>query len=652
MSASRSSSRELQSSPRNCRRTSTSKSGATRVPEIAANPAAPSPAFEESAPPVSGPLASPILARGTQPITAQRGTKLRARNWRAEGLLRMFENVLEVGENAAELIVYASLGKAARNWDEACRIVNSLLELDEAETLILQTGAAVGIMSTKRDSPMVLSAVNNTVGNWATSDRFYERYRAGQTIWGGLTAAAWQYIGRQGVLQGTYELLREVLVQHYDARAEGRWMLTAGLGGMGSAQPISARILGLSSLTVEIDQVKIDRALAVGGVDVLAPSLDDALALLEAARAEGIPAAVALRANAAAVFAELAARGVVPDIVTDQTAAHDARYGYVPLEYTLDEWIAARESEPERVEALARASMAKQVEAMLTLQERGSIAFENGNNLRVKALEHLGESETERVNRIPGFMEAYLRPLFARGIGPFRWVCLSGDVEDQLTMDALASSLFPDRPEVAEWLALAGVHVPQQGLPARSCWLGHGERSRLAQAANELVADGRLTAPVLFSRDHLDSAGMTHPRIGTEGMRDGSDGVTDWPLLDAMLLSTAGADLVAIHSGGGGYTGWMQSAGVSIVADGKPETLERLRLALDLDTGLGVIRHAAAGYEEAASAIARNGETGDAPIAALGLAARGAPASAGPAAEEAAAPAASTPTDPEGNARA
>lgn len=629
------------------------------MPEAATTPAAPtSGAAGATPPPASAPLASPILARGTQPIVAERGTKLRAKNWRAEGLLRMFENVLEVGENASELIVYASLGKAARNWDEACRIVNSLLELDEAETLILQTGAAVGIMSTKQDSPMVLSAVNNTVGNWATSDRFYERYRAGQTIWGGLTAAAWQYIGRQGVLQGTYELLREVLVQHYDARAEGRWMLTAGLGGMGSAQPISARILGLSSLTIEIDQVKIDRALAVGGIDVLAPTLDDALALIEAARAEGIPAAVALRANAAAVFAELAELGITPDIVTDQTAAHDARYGYVPLEYTLDEWVAARETEPERVEALARASMAEQVEAMLTLQERGSIAFENGNNLRVKALEHLGESETERVNRIPGFMEAYLRPLFARGIGPFRWVCLSGDVEDQLTMDALASSLFPDRPEIAEWLALAGVHVPQQGLPARSCWLGHGERSRIAQAANELVADGRLTAPVLFSRDHLDSAGMTHPRIGTEGMRDGSDGVTDWPLLDAMLLSTAGADLVAIHSGGGGYTGWMQSAGVSIVADGKAETRERLRLALDLDTGLGVLRHAAAGYEEASVAIERGGETGDAPLAALGLAARGASARSAASADPAAsAPSATSATpaisDPEeGNARA
>ncbi|GAB2563518.1 urocanate hydratase [Leucobacter ruminantium] len=570
---------------------------------------------------------STILARGGERIRAGRGTALRARNWRAEALLRMFENVLEVGERPEALIVYASLGKAARNWDEACRIVEALLVLEEDETLVLQTGAAVGVMRTREASPMVLSAVNNTVGRWAGSDRFYERARAGQTIWGGLTAAAWQYIGRQGVLGGTYELLRVIANRHFGGEAPEnlarRWMLTAGMGGMGSAQPISASMLGLSSITVEIDPAKARKLLAAGGIDVLVDDPDEAANALFAALEAGEMIHVGLLGNAAEAFEHYERRGLVPDIVTDQTAAHDPRYGYAPVGYGADEWIALREEQPERIEREARASIARQVNAILGMAERGSVAFENGNNLRVQAVEHLGEESAERVYRIPGFMEAYLRPLFARGIGPFRWVCLSGDIEDQRIIDELAASLFPERPEIARWIGLARERIPQQGLPARSCWLGHGERSRLARAVNELVASGELSAPVLFSRDHLDSAGMTHPRIGTEGMRDGSDGVTDWPLLDAMLLSTAGADLVAIHSGGGGYAGWMQSAGVSIVADGRPETAERLTLALDLDSGLGVLRHAQAGYEEARGSASQGGETGDAPIRWLGASCTG-----------------------------
>lgn len=291
-----------------------------------------------------------------------------------------------------------------------------------------------------------------------------------------------------------------------------------------------------------------------------------------------------------------------PDVVTDQTAAHDVRYGYVPEEFTLEDWVTAREDHPAEVEAAARASIARQVEAMLAFQAAGSVVFENGNNLRVQAIEHLGEAESARVLAIPGFMDAYLRPLFCRGIGPFRWVALSGDDADLAEVDRIAAELTPDRPEVAQWLALAARHVPAQGLSARSCWLGHEERSRVAVAVNDAVASGRISAPVLFSRDHLDSAGMTHPRIGTEAMRDGSDGVTDWPLLDAMVLASGGADLVAIHSGGGGYAGWMQSAGVSVVADGTPSAAIRLRRALDGDSGLGVIRHAVAGYETAQQA--------------------------------------------------
>lgn len=553
---------------------------------------------------------SPLLAGPGSTFHAQRGTTLRARSWRAEGLLRMFENVLEVGERPDDLVVYASLGKAARTWDDARAIAEQLLTMDVEDTLVLQSGSPVGRIATGAQAPLVVSAVNNTVGRWSDPERFYERAAAGETMWGGLTAAAWQYIGRQGVLQGTYELLRVIAERHWAGEAAGRWMLTSGMGGMGSSQPISARMLGLSSLTVEVDPAKVERLRAAGGLDLVAADLDAALDAVREATEQGRVVAVGLVANAAEVFPEAARRGIVPDVVTDQTAAHDARYGYLPRGYTLDEWARRRESEPAVVEADARASMTAQVEAMLALQAAGAVAFENGNNLRAQVAETLGDA----VDVIPGFMQAYLRPLFARGIGPFRWVCLSGDVADQAVMDDLAASLFPARPEVAEWISLARKQIPQQGLPARSCWLGHGERSLLAERANELVADGTLSAPVLFSRDHLDSASMTHPRIGTEGMLDGSDGVSDIPLLDALLLAATGADLVAIHSGGGGYSGWMQSAGVSIVADGDPATAVRLRRALDADSGLGVMRHARAGHPEARTAIEHAGETGDAPF--------------------------------------
>jgi urocanate hydratase len=497
-------------------------------------------------------------------VLAMRGTGLRAKSWRSEALLRMLENVLEVGERPQDLIVYASLGKAARDWDSYHRIVEALLALREDETLVLQSGMPIGVIPTHADAPMVVSAVNNTVGNWSDSERFYARARANQTIWGGLTAGAWQYIGRQGVLQGTYELLRAVALRHFGTAAEdeldGRWLLTAGLGGMGSAQPISAKLVGLSSLTVEVDPQKISRMTDAGGLDYVARDIADALRRIAQAKSSHTPVAIGMLGNAATVFDEVLHRRVVPDIVSDQTAAHDPRYGYVPEGYELRQWIRQREVDPERVENDARRSMARQVRSMLAFGDLGAVVFENGNNLRAQA--RLGGVPDAFV--LPGFMEGYLRPLFARGIGPFRWVALSGDEADLAVLDDMAASLFPERPEVAEWIAKARNSIPTQGLPARSCWLGHGERSRMAVAVNEAVADGRLTAPVLFTRDHLDSAGMTHPRIGTEGMKDNSDGVTDWPLLDAMLLAATGGDLVAVHSGGGGYSGWMQSAGVSV----------------------------------------------------------------------------------------
>ncbi|MEO7125705.1 MAG: urocanate hydratase [Nakamurella sp.] len=555
---------------------------------------------------------------------AGRGQTLRAKSWRAEALLRMFENVLEVGEDPDNLIVYASLGKAARNWEQAHSIATALLEMGESQTLVLQSGAAIGLLPTGVSAPMVVSAVNNTVGRWSSAERFYERAAAGQTMWGGLTAGAWQYIGRQGVLQGTYELLRTVAQVdfgaqpgHEAATMASRWLLTSGMGGMGSSQPISAKMLGLSSLTIEADVVKVQRMFDAHLIDKFATDLPDALAGIEERTGDNGskgPIAVGLVGNAAEVYRAIAERGITPDIVTDQTAAHDARFGYLPLGYTLEQWRQRQENDPVRVERDARASMAAQVGAMLTMADSGAVVFENGNNLRIQAIEHLGASHADQVGRISGFMEKYLRPLFAQGIGPFRWVCVSGDTADQDTMDSLASSLFPDRPEVANGIALARKHVPQQGLPARSCWIGHGERSQLAVAANALVADGTLHGPVLFSRDHLDSAGMANPLIGNEGMIDGSDGVSDFPLLDGLLVAATGADLVAIHSGGGGYSGWMQSAGVSIVADGEPGTALRLRTCLDADSGLGVMRHATAGYPEALQTIQSHGESTAAPF--------------------------------------
>ncbi|HEY0575484.1 MAG TPA: urocanate hydratase [Pseudonocardia sp.] len=528
-------------------------------------------------------------------ITAARGGQPRCRGWRQEGLLRMLENVLEVGERPEDLVVYAALGKAARDWGSFDAIVAALTTMTEDQTLVLQSGRPVGLFRTGPDAPLVVSAVNNMVGSWQTADRFYRLMADGMTMWGGLTAGAWQYIGRQGVLQGTYELLRCVSEEHFAGDYRGRWLLTSGLGGMGSAQPLAARLAGVTSLTVEADPAKVAKARAAGLLRAAVTTLDDALAEVDRAREAGEPAAVALHGNAAEVYPELVARGITPDVVTDLTAAHDLRYGYAPPGLSMDDWRALRGSEPERVEQLALRGITGEVRAMLAFQARGAVVFENGNNIRT----HARAGGVAEAFEISGFMERYLRPLFCQGIGPFRWVALSGDPADIEKIDALVPTLVPERPEVAHWLALAGAHVPPQGLPARSCWLGHRERARVAVAVNELVAAGQLAAPVLFTRDHLDAAGMTHPGIGTEQMRDGSDGISDWPILDALLLCSAGADLVAVHAGGGGYTGHMQSAGVSIVANGTPSAQVRLARGLNADTGLGVMRYAAAGYETA-----------------------------------------------------
>jgi urocanate hydratase len=536
-------------------------------------------------------------------VMAARGTELRCLGWRQEGLLRMLENVLEVGERPEELIVYASLAKAARDWSAFDDLVGALKTLADDQTLVVQSGKPVGVFPSHPLSPIVVMATSNIVGHYATPENFYALAERGLTMWGGLTAGDWQYIGSQGVLQGIYEVLSAVAREHFNGSVAGRLVLTAGLGGMGSAQPVAFRMLGAIGLVVEVDPAKLKRSLDRGDLVATFTHLDDALEAVAAAKREGRSPTVGLLGNAADVFTELAHRGVTPDVVTDLTAAHDALFGYVPQGLGLDEWASLRKVDPTEVAAMARQSMAAEVRAILTFKSRGAIAFENGNNLRVQAAT---AGVTDAI-AIDGFAERYTRPLFCRGIGPFRWVALSGERSDLARLDDLAGELFPERPEVGTWIELARTHVAVQGLPARSCWLGHGERSKFATAVNAEVAAGRLAAPVLFTRDHFDSGGMTAPHIGTEGMADGSDAISDWPLLDALLLCSTGADLVAIHAGGGGYAGYMQSAGVTIIADGTEAAATRLRHGLDADTGLGVLRYADAGYEVAARAASGAG---------------------------------------------
>jgi urocanate hydratase len=541
--------------------------------------------------------------KGARPVAAARGTELRCLGWRQEGLLRMLENVLEVGERPDDLVVYASLAKAARDWNAFDAIVAALKTLRDDQTLVIQSGKPIGVFATQPLAPVVVMANGNVVGHYATAENFYSLAERGLTMWGGLTAGDWQYIGSQGVLQGVYEVLSAVAREHFDGSLVGRLVLTAGLGGMGSAQPVAIRMVGATGLVVEVDAAKLERSSRRGDLDAVFDDLDAALAECVEARARGASITVGLHGNAADVFAELASRRVTPDVVTDLTAAHDALYGYVPQGLDMEMWRSLREVDPKEVMAMARQSMAAEVHAMLTFQARGAVVFENGNNLRV----HAAEAGVRDAFNIEGFAERYIRPLFCRGIGPFRWVALSGETSDLARLDDLAAGLFPERPEVRTWIELARAHVAVQGLPARSCWLGHGERSRFAIAVNSLVASGELSAPVLFTRDHFDSAGMTHPHIGTERMADGSEAISDWPLLDALLLCSTGADLVAIHAGGGGYSGYMQSAGVTIVADGSEAAATRLGQGLDADTGLGVLRYADAGYELAAAAARRGG---------------------------------------------
>lgn len=531
------------------------------------------------------------------------GPELRAKGWRQEALLRLMENVLAVGEYPENLVVYAALGKAARNKAAHDAIVHALTTMDEDQTLVIQSGKPVGLMKTSAEAPMVIMANCNMVGQWAKAENFYEWERKGLICWGGLTAGAWQYIGSQGVIQGTYEIFMRIAERRFGGSLAGRFILTAGLGGMGGAQPLAGRMAGAAILCVEIDPERARKRKEIGYLDEIAADLDTALARIADAQSKGQALSVGLVGNAAEIYPEIAARGITPDIVTDQTSAHDLVYGYVPVGYDLDRVRRLRDQNPSELIEAGRASIAQHVTAMLKFQRAGAEVFDNGNLIRTQAK----EGGVEDAFDIPVFTEAYLRPLFCRAIGPFRWMALSGDPADIGRIDDLVLEMFPDNKIVTNWIRLARENVPFEGLPARIAWLGHGERSALARRVNELVASGELKGPVAFSRDHLDSAGMAHPNIMTENMRDGSDAIADWPLLDAMLLCASRADLVAIHSGGGGYSGYMTSAGVTIVADGTHEADDRLAQALDNDTGLGVIRYADAGYPEAEDEILRKG---------------------------------------------
>ncbi len=530
-------------------------------------------------------------------IRAPRGGKLSARSWLTEAALRMLMNNLdpEVAERPQELVVYGGIGRAARDWACFDRIVAVLRELGDDQTLLVQSGKPVGVFQTHPDAPRVLLANSNLVPAWATWEHFNELDRKGLMMFGQMTAGSWIYIGSQGIVQGTYETFAEMGRQHYGGDLTGRWILTAGLGGMGGAQPLAATMAGASMLAIECQQSRIDKRLDTGYLDVQADDLDHALSLIEVACENGRARSVGLLGNAAEVVPQLLSRGVRPDAVTDQTSAHDPVNGYLPLGWTVEEWFARRETEPEAVARAARASIKVHVEAMLGFKRLGVPTFDYGNNIRQVAKDEGVAGAFD----FPGFVPAYVRPLFCRGIGPFRWVALSGDPEDIYATDRKVKELIPDDRHLHQWLDLARARIQFQGLPARICWVGLGQRHRLGLAFNEMVASGELKAPVVIGRDHLDSGSVASPNRETEAMRDGSDAVSDWPVLNALLSCASGATWVSFHHGGGVGMGYAQHAGLVICCDGTEAAARRIERVLWNDPASGVMRHADAGYEDA-----------------------------------------------------
>ena len=527
-------------------------------------------------------------------IVAPTGTTLSAKSWLTEAPLRMLMNNLDarVAENPQELVVYGGIGRAARDWESFDRIVEVLRRLEQDETLLVQSGKPVGVFRTHRDAPRVLIANSNLVPKWATWEHFHELDRAGLMMYGQMTAGSWIYIGSQGIVQGTYETFVEAGRQHHGGDWAGRWILTAGLGGMGGAQTLAATMAGASCLAVECQPSRIEMRLETGYLDRMTDSLDEALEIVTSATA---PVSVGLLGNAADIYPELVRRGVRPDLVTDQTSAHDPINGYLPQGWTLERWAAERASDPVAVARAAKASMAVHVQAMLDFWKAGVPTVDYGNNIRQVAFD---EGVTDAF-AFPGFVPAYIRPLFCRGVGPFRWVALSGDPEDIYKTDAKVKELLPDNAHLHRWLDMARERIHFQGLPARICWVGLGDRDRLGLAFNEMVASGELKAPVVIGRDHLDSGSVASPNRETEAMKDGSDAVSDWPLLNALLSTASGATWVSLHHGGGVGMGYSQHAGMVIVADGTPEAAARLKRVLWNDPASGVMRHADAGYAEA-----------------------------------------------------
>ncbi len=528
-------------------------------------------------------------------IRAPRGTELSCRSWLTEAPYRMIQNNLdpEVAENPDELIVYGGIGKAARTWHDFDLILETLKTLGDDETMLVQSGKPVGVFQTHPDAPRVLIANSNLVPYWATMDHFNELDRKGLMMFGQMTAGSWIYIASQGIVQGTYETFVEAGRQHYGGDLSGRWFLTAGLGGMGGAQPLAATMAGASCLAVECDPTRIDFRLRTKYLDEKAENLDQALKILNSAKKKNCSVSVGLCGNAADIFPELVKRGIRPDLVTDQTSAHDLVHGYLPRGWTLEKWRSKQKSDPKAVEKAARASIKIHVEAMLDFWEQGIPTVDYGNNIRQFAL----EEGVKNAFDFPGFIPAYLRPLLCRGIGPFRWVALSGDPEDIFRTDAKVKDLIPDNPHLHNWIDLAQERIAFQGLPARICWVGLGDRHRLGLAFNEMVAKGELKAPIVIGRDHLDGGSVASPNRETESMQDGSDAVSDWPLLNVLLNCASGATWVSFHHGGGVGIGFSQHAGLVICCDGTPEAAKRIERVLWNDPATSVMRHADAGYD-------------------------------------------------------
>jgi urocanate hydratase len=543
--------------------------------------------------------------KNTRDVYPPTGTDISAQSWLTEAPMRMLMNNLhpEVAENPHELVVYGGIGRAARSWEDFDAIVDSLKTLNNDETLLVQSGKPVGIFKTHSNAPRVLIANSNLVPHWANWEHFNELDRQGLMMYGQMTAGSWIYIGTQGIVQGTYETFVEAGRQHYDGNLQGKWILTAGLGGMGGAQPLAAVMAGACCLAVECDPERIDMRLRTKYLDEKAATLDEALEKINKWTSAGEAKSVGLLGNAADIFPELVKRQVRPDIVTDQTSAHDPLHGYLPQGWSIDQWHSQQERDPAAVEAAARASMKTHVKAMVDFWDQGIPTLDYGNNIRQVAR----EEGLDNAFAFPGFVPAYIRPLFCRGIGPFRWVALSGNPEDIYKTDAKVKEIIPDDPHLHHWLDMARDRIKFQGLPARICWVGLGQRHKLGLAFNEMVKNGELEAPVVIGRDHLDSGSVASPNRETESMKDGSDAVSDWPLLNALLNCASGATWVSLHHGGGVGMGFSQHAGMVICADGTDEAAARLERVLWNDPATGVMRHADAGYEDAVACAKEHG---------------------------------------------